>query len=239
MSAPCVLVLAGLDPSGGAGILADAEAIRAGGARPLCVPTAITVQTTRSVRRWEPVAHSLLTACTRALLEEENIRAVKVGMIGEAKTAKLIREWLSHRRDLPVVVDPVLQASSGTLLFKGSLEAAREAYLSLAEGGVLTPNLAEAQVLADGPPDAAKLLAKGPRAVLLKGGHLPGDPVDVLATAEGIEEFRAPRIKVTARGTGSRLSSAMAAGLARGVKLREAVIGAREFVRAYLSRQAA
>src|SRR5260370_4348272 len=111
MSAPCVLVLAGLDPSGGAGILADAEAIRAGGARPLCVPTAIPVQTPRSVRRWEPVAHSLLTARTRALLEEENIRAVKQGMIGEAKTAKLIRGPLSHRRDLPAVVEPVLSAS--------------------------------------------------------------------------------------------------------------------------------
>jgi hydroxymethylpyrimidine/phosphomethylpyrimidine kinase len=74
--------------------------------------------------------------------------------------------------------------------------------------------------------------------VLLKGGHLPGDPVDVLATAEGIEEFRAPRIKTTARGTGCRLASAIAAGLSREVQLRDAVVGAREFVRAYLSRHA-
>src|SRR5260370_10729696 len=96
MSTPCVLVRAGLDRRGGGGILADAEAIRAGGARPLCVPTAITVQTTRSGRRWEPVAHSLFTACAHALLEEENIRAVKGGMIGGAKTAKLIPEWVSH-----------------------------------------------------------------------------------------------------------------------------------------------
>jgi hydroxymethylpyrimidine/phosphomethylpyrimidine kinase len=235
---PGVLCIGGLDPSGNAGIMADAEAVRAAGARPLCVATAITVQTTRTVKRWEPVAPALVGECAHAMLLEENVRGVKIGMIGDAKIAKVIYELLQHRRDLPIVVDPVLQASSGTLLFKGSLDAARDSYLALAHGSVLTPNLAEAQVLLDGSPDAQALVARGPKAVLLKGGHLPGDPVDVLATAEGVEEFRAPRIKANARGTGCRLASAMAAGLARGVKLRDAVVGAREFVRAHLSRQA-
>jgi hydroxymethylpyrimidine/phosphomethylpyrimidine kinase len=235
---PGVLCIGGLDPSGNAGIFADAEAVRAAGARPLCVATAITVQTTRTVKRWEPVAPALVGECAHALMLEENVRGVKIGMICDAKIAKVIFELLQHRRDLPIVVDPVLQASSGQLLFKGSLDAARDSYLALAHGSVLTPNLAEAQVLLDGSPDARALVAKGPKAVLLKGGHLPGDPVDVLATSEGVEEFRAPRIKANARGTGCRLASAMAAGLARGVKLRDAVMGAREFVRVYLSRQA-
>lgn len=239
VTSPCVLVLAGLDPSGGGGLLADAEAIRAAGARPVCVPTAITVQTTRAAKRWEPVATALITECAHALLGEENVRAVKIGMIGDAKIAKALFDLLQHRRDLPIVVDPVLQATSGALLFKGSLGAARDSYLALAHGGILTPNLAEAQVLADGPPDARVLLSKGPKAVLLKGGHLPGDPVDVLASAAGVEEFRAPRIKANARGTGCRLSSALAAGLARGVALRDCVLGAREYVRGYLSRQIA
>jgi hydroxymethylpyrimidine/phosphomethylpyrimidine kinase len=237
--APGVLCFGGLDPSGGAGILADAEAVRAAGARPLCVATAITVQTTRAVKKWEAVSAGLIGDCAHALLLEENVRGVKIGMICDAKIAKVIFDLLQHRRDLPIVVDPVLQATSGTLLFKGSLQAARDSYLALAHGAVLTPNLAEAQVLLDGPPDARALVAKGPKAVLLKGGHLPGDPVDVFATAEGgFEEFRGSRIKGTARGTGCRLASAMAAGLARGVKLRDAVMGAREFVRGYLQRQA-
>ena len=238
-NSPGVLAFGGLDPSGNAGILADAEAIRAAGARPLCVATAITVQTTRTVKKWEPVSPGLVGECAHALLLEEGVRGVKIGMIGDAKIAKAIFEILQHRRDLPIVVDPVLQATSGTLLFKGSLQAARESYLALAHGAILTPNLAEAQVLLDGPPDARVLVTKGPKAVLLKGGHLPGDPVDVLATAEGtVEEFKAPRIKATARGTGCRLAAAMAAGLARGVKLRDAVAGAREYVRGYLQRQA-
>lgn len=236
---PGVLCIGGLDPSGNAGIIADAEAVRAAGARPLCVATAITVQTTRAVKKWEPIAPSLVAECAHALILEENVRAVKIGMICDAKIAKVIFELLQHRRDLPIVVDPVLQATSGQLLFKGSLQAARDSYLALAHSSVLTPNQAEAQVLLDGPPDARALVAKGPKAVLLKGGHLPGDPVDVLATIEGaVEEFRAPRIKTNARGTGCRLASAMAAGMARGVKLRDAVMGAREYVRQYLQRQA-
>ena len=239
MAAPGVLCIGGLDPSGNAGIMADAEAVRAAGARPLCVATAITVQTTRAVKKWEPVAPALVGECAHALLLEENVRGIKIGMISDAKIAKVIFDLLQHRRDLPIVVDPVLQATSGQLLFKGSLQAARDSYLALAHGSVLTPNLAEAQVLLDGPPDARALVAKGPRAVVLKGGHLPGDPVDVLATAEGhVEEFRGTRIKTNARGTGCRLASAMAAGLARGVKLRDAVAGAREYVRGYLQRQA-
>src|SRR5260221_6284460 len=114
---PGVLCLGGLDPSGGAGILADAEAVRAAGAKPLCVPTAITVQTSRSVKKWEPVAAGLISECAHALLLEENVRAVKIGMICDAKIAKVIFDLLQHRRDLPIVVGPVLQATSGQLLF--------------------------------------------------------------------------------------------------------------------------
>jgi hydroxymethylpyrimidine/phosphomethylpyrimidine kinase len=235
MSEPCVLVLAGLDPSGAAGLLADAEAVKAAGARPLCVATAITVQTTREARKFEPLSAALVTEMAHALLAEEDVRSIKIGMIADAKIAKAIQELLRPRRDLPVVVDPVLQASSGLLLFKGALQAARDAYLMLAQNAVLTPNLPEAQILLDGPADAQALLAKGPRAVLLKGGHLPGDPVDLLAEAGGhIERFSAPRIHSKARGTGCRLASAIAAGLAQGASLRDAVVAAREVVRRHL-----
>ena len=94
MSAPAVLVLAGLDPSGGAGLLADAETVRALGAYPLCVATALTVQTMRAARRFQPVDPSLIADAMRALLEEEDVRAIKVGMVGDAANARAIRALL-------------------------------------------------------------------------------------------------------------------------------------------------
>ena len=231
MKPPAVLVLAGLDPSGRAGLLADAEAIRAMGARPLCVATALTVQTTRAARSFKAVDAALIGESMRALLEEEDVRAVKIGMVGDASNARAIRALLPQ--GVPVVVDPVLAASSGTPLFSGR---PRE-LLELARGAVLTPNLAEAEALLEGPADARTLLARGPAAVLLKGGHLPGPPTDVLALPANTESFSAGRIPVKARGTGCRLASAIAAGLARGTPVREAVIDARRYVREYLQAQ--
>ena len=231
MKPPAVLVLAGLDPSGRAGLLADAEAIRAMGARPLCVATALTVQTTRAARSFKAVDAALIAESVRALLEEEDVRAIKIGMVGDASNARAIRALLPQ--GVPVVVDPVLAASSGTPLFSGR---PRE-LLELARGAVLTPNLAEAEALLEGPADARTLLARGPAAVLLKGGHLPGPPTDVLALPANTESFSAGRIPVKARGTGCRLASAIAAGLARGTPVREAVIDARRYVREYLQAQ--
>jgi hydroxymethylpyrimidine/phosphomethylpyrimidine kinase len=245
LSPPVVLVLAGLDPSGGSGILADAEAIRSLGARPVCVATALTVQTTRAVRRWEPVQPALVQESAHALLLEENPRAIKIGMIGDARIAEAIAKLLGPRRDLPIIVDPVLEASSGTLLFKGTLQQARDAYLSLSAHAMITPNLLETTALlnlAKQPQDAAAvehaaraLVAKGARAALVKGGHLAGDPVDVLAMGGAAEHFAGSRIHAHARGTGCRLSSAIAVGLAHGQSIREAVVAARRFVREYLT----
>ncbi len=109
-----------------------------------------------------------------------------------------------------------------------------DALLQLARGAVLTPNIAEAELLLGGPADAGLLLAKGPCAVLLKGGHGAADPVDVLATPQGTTRFQASRIPGSRRGTGCRLASALAASLARGIPLLEAVPEAREYVRSYL-----
>jgi len=238
MSSPCVLVLAGLDPSGGAGLLADAEAVRAMGARPLCVATALTVQTTRAARGFEAVKPALVAQSMKALLEEEDVRAIKIGMVGNRPVAAEIAALLLARPRLPLVVDPVLAASSGAKLFEGSSSDARDAYLRLAKGAVLTPNVAEAEVLLGGKLDnplmAAALLGEGAGAVLLKGGHLPGHPTDFLFQPDEEERFSAPRIAATARGTGCRLASAIAAGLARRLSVREAVVAARQLVRDYL-----
>ncbi|HTO99656.1 MAG TPA: hydroxymethylpyrimidine/phosphomethylpyrimidine kinase [Myxococcales bacterium] len=228
MSAPCVLVLAGLDPSGGAGLLADAEAVRASGATPLCVATALTVQTRRAARRYQAVDADLIADSVRALLEEEDVRAIKIGMVGNLANARAIRALLPA--GIPLIVDPVLASSSGAPLFEGPPRS----LLELAAGGILTPNIPEAEALLGGPADVAKLLRQGLAAVLLKGGHLPGTPEDVLATKDGIEIFSAPRIAATGRGTGCRLASAIASGLALGLPLREAVLTARVLVRAHL-----
>jgi hydroxymethylpyrimidine/phosphomethylpyrimidine kinase len=247
MSTPAVLAIAGLDPSGSAGILADAEAIRSLGARPLCVATALTVQTTRAVKRWEPVAPALVAESAHALLLEENVRAIKIGMIGDVKIAEAILKLVQPRGDLPIVVDPVLQSSSGVLLFNGKLEKARDAYLSLSKHALITPNLLEAAALLDlprqpqdgaGVEQAARMLVgKGVRAALVKGGHLQGEPVDALAAGGAAEQFSGPRLKARARGTGCRLSSAIAAGMALGKPMRDAVLDARALVRNYLSAQ--
>ena len=221
---PCVLVLAGLDPSGGAGLLADAEAVRAAGARPLCVATALTVQTSKRARRFETCDVQLVSETVQALLEEENVKAVKIGMIGSAEIALALEQILP--KGLPRVVDPVLRATSGAALLHGPAEV----YLRLAQGALLTPNLAEAEELGEG------LLDRGPGAVLFKGGHSAGAfVVDRLVTKQGSEEFSAERIAGHKRGTGCRLASFIAGRLALSFGLTRSVVEARAYVRTYLS----
>jgi len=242
---PCVLILAGLDPSGGAGLLADAEAIRAAGARPLCVATALTAQTTRRMHGFQPLAPPLALQTARALLEEEPVRAIKVGMVGTVAMAAAVAELLADAR-LPAVVDPVLSASSGAALFQGGPDAARRAYAGLWPYAVITPNALEARILlrleedpldADALERAARgLVARGAFAALVKGGHAGGtESVDVLCTKSACERLAAPRMAgKSARGTGCRLASALAAGLARGASLEEAARSAKDLVARYL-----
>ncbi len=230
-----MLVLAGLDPSGGAGLLADAETIRAFGLRPLCVATALTVQTTRHALRFQPVAPLLVQDSARALLEEEDVRAIKIGMVGAEQVARAIADLLQDFRALPLVVDPVLASSSGAALFKGPLGAA--AYLELMRGAVVTPNLAEAEALAgtrDQETAARALVERGARAALVKGGHLEGDAIDLLCDADGLQRLDGARIAARKRGTGCRLASALAAGLAAGRPLLAAAREAKAYVRGYL-----
>ena len=243
---PCVLVLAGLDPSGGAGLLADAEAVRAAGARPLCVATALTAQTTRRMHGFQPLAPALALQTAHALLEEEPVRAIKVGMLGTSAMARAVAELLA-RAGLPAVVDPVLSATSGAALFQGGPEAARAAYAALWPHAVLTPNAPEARVLLDLPEEprdpealertARELVRRGARAALVKGGHAAGgEAVDVLCTPDACERLSAPRLPgAGARGTGCRLASALAAHLARGEPLSAAARRAKQLVTAYLA----
>lgn len=242
---PRVLVLAGLDPTGGAGLVADLEALLAAGARGWAVATALTAQGPGGARGFEPVSEAMLVAQVDALLDgRERPRAAKTGMLGTAALARVIAERLRAPPlgRVPLVVDPVLLASSGANLLDLGGKTAMDALLPLlARARLVTPNLPELAALAgsDVSTDEAAIRAARrlpARAVLVKGGHRAGAPVDLLVERSRVVRLEGRRRPGTARGTGCRLASAAAGFLARGAALEEAVRGAKRIVEDYLDR---
>jgi len=237
-----VLVIAGSDSGGGAGIQADIKAITALGAFAATAITALTAQNTLGVHAVHPVPGDFLRAQIACVLDDIGADVIKTGMLGDAATIETVCATLeSHARNIPVVVDPVMVAKGGARLLQDeALSTLKRRLLPFAT--LLTPNLPEAEVLAGmeirTPADmrhaAYVLLTLGVPAVLLKGGHLEGDVmVDMLATEAGIEEFPSMRIATRhTHGTGCTMASAIAAGLAQGRSLRDAVVRARAYVRA-------
>jgi hydroxymethylpyrimidine/phosphomethylpyrimidine kinase len=240
-----VLAIAGSDSGGGAGIQADVKTITALGAYAATAITALTAQNTTGVQAVMTVPADFLRAQLVSVLDDIGADAIKTGMLGDARSVQAIAETLYvHAENTPIVVDPVMVAKGGAALMEDSgLIALKRLLLPIA--ALVTPNLPEAEVLCGLPiadlaamHRAAKaLLDLGAPAVLLKGGHLDGDTVtDLLATADGIEAFTAPRIHSRhTHGTGCTLSSAIATGLAQGMTLRAAVLRARAYVRAAIS----
>jgi hydroxymethylpyrimidine/phosphomethylpyrimidine kinase len=237
-----VLVIAGSDSGGGAGIQADIKAITALGAFAATAITALTAQNTLGVHAVHPVPGDFLRAQISCVLDDIGADVIKTGMLGDAATIETVCATLeTHARGIPVVVDPVMVAKGGARLLQDeALSTLKRRLLPFAT--LLTPNLPEAEVLAGmeirTPADmrhaAAALLTLGVPAVLLKGGHLEGDVmVDMLATEAGIEEFPSMRIDTRhTHGTGCTMASAIAAGLSQGRSLRDAVVRARAYVRA-------
>ncbi len=232
-----VLIIAGSDPSAGAGLQQDLKVVTLMGAYGLSVLTAITVQNTQGVHQVEAVAPSLVAAQLQAVLADLPVNAVKIGMLANAG---IVREVAGALRQVaaPIVIDPVLAASDGTPLLEASGLAAFKEEL-LPQATVLTPNLAEAGLLlgrtitdvADMTAAAKDLQRLGPKAVLIKGGHLSGPPVDILAYGEHCYEFTGERLASPhTHGTGCTLASALAACLAQGRTLPEAVKQARALV---------
>jgi hydroxymethylpyrimidine/phosphomethylpyrimidine kinase len=240
---PRVLVVAGLDPSGGAGLVADLEALRSIGAAGWAVATALTAQGPRGARGFEPASEAMLLAQIDALLEgRERPRAVKTGMLASAALARALASRLARPplRRVPLVVDPVLLASSGApLLDLGGASPAAALAPLLARAFLATPNLPELAALTgrDVSTDAAAVRAARAlpaRAVLVKGGHREGAPVDLLVTHDAVTRFAGRRRPGPARGTGCRLASAIAGLLAQGATLEHAVRGAKRAVERYL-----
>jgi hydroxymethylpyrimidine/phosphomethylpyrimidine kinase len=225
MSAAVALTVAGSDPSGGAGIQADLKTFSALGTYGTAVLTALTAQNTRGVTGVHAVPAAFVGEQLRTLLADVTVHATKLGMLGTADVVRQVAAVLADRPAGPVVCDPVMVATSGDRLISGdAVDAVRSVLLPVTD--LITPNVPEAAALLDVAPattveelapQAEALLALGPGAVLLKGGHLGGEEsVDVLVTAAGGLETRRPRITTTAtHGTGCTLSSAIAALAAR------------------------
>jgi hydroxymethylpyrimidine/phosphomethylpyrimidine kinase len=237
---PIALTIAGSDSSGGAGIQADLKTFSAFGVYGASVVTALTAQNTCGVQGVEPVSPGFVAAQLDSVLCDLAVDAIKTGMLADAGIVETVARALRAGPRRPVVVDPVMVATSGDVLLKPeAIGAVRGSLIPLAT--LITPNLAEAAVLldcrkaeseADMRDQARALLGLGCGAVLLKGGHGSGDEaVDVLANAVGVERFASPRLATPhTHGTGCTLSAAIAALLAQGAALAQAVPRAKTFV---------
>ncbi|MEN0075339.1 MAG: bifunctional hydroxymethylpyrimidine kinase/phosphomethylpyrimidine kinase, partial [Paracraurococcus sp.] len=228
-----VLIVAGSDSGGGAGIQADLKAVTALGGYAATAITALTAQNTEGVQGVLPVPAGFLRQQIRVVLRDIGADALKTGMLHDAETIEAVCDELAAEAPgVPLVADPVMVAKGGhRLLQPEAVEALTRRLLPAA--ALVTPNLPEAEVLlgrripdAAAMPEAAMaLLGRGARAVLLKGGHLSGALlVDILATPEGVTRFEDRRIETRhTHGTGCTLASAIAAGLAQGMSLVAAV----------------
>ncbi len=232
-----VLVIAGSDSGGGAGIQADIKTITMLGGHAMTAITAITAQNTLGVSAVHPVPAEMVLAQIDAVASDIGIDAVKIGMIGSAFTAETIAERLAGLGDVPIVFDPVMVASSGAPLADEATVAAFDRLMALAT--IATPNLPELRRLTseeDPVAAALHLVGKHGCAVLIKGGHEEGEALaDALIETDNITSWQGQRIDTTAtHGTGCTLASAIALFLAKGLSLTDAVARAREFVRVAL-----
>lgn len=244
---PIAVTIAGSDSSGGAGIQADLKTFAALRVYGASVITALTAQNTMGVQGIHDVPADFVLAQIESVFSDLSVRAVKIGMLSQVETIVAVAEGLKrHAGTIPIVLDPVMVATSGDrLITDAAVEALRQHLLPLAE--IVTPNLPELGCLIDEPTapnenaavaQGRRLLALGARAALIKGGHADGsESIDHLMGADGtMRRFAAPRIDTrNSHGTGCTLSSAVAAGLARGLPLAEAVSQAKRYVTAAIA----
>jgi len=234
---PVVLSVAGFDPSAGAGIAADLKTFAAHNCYGVAAISALTVQNSQGVAAVHPVDPQVLRESIRCLLADGKVRAIKIGMLSNLATAEVVRELLESTPGLPTVLDPVVTSSNGVQLLDGpGLDFLRRELIPRVS--VLTPNLDEAAALTDLAVDnlesmkasARKLVEMGARAVVVTGGHLE-KAIDVLLDGTEMESFVGDRIRPdNTHGTGCTFSSAVAANLALGRQLRDAVVLAKAYV---------
>ena len=245
MTTPIALTIAGSDSSGGAGIQADLKTFAALGVYGASVITALTAQNTQGVSGIHQVPADFVTAEIDAVFSDLAIGAVKIGMVAELSVIGAIAAGLAKWQPKHVVLDPVMVATSGDRLLKADAVDALRTEL-IPQASLITPNLPEAAALLDAAvattesavaEQGKRLLALGPRAVLIKGGHGQGaESVDYFVTAAATIPLAAPRIATPhTHGTGCSLSSAIAAGLAKGEDMDTAVRGAKALISAAIA----
>jgi hydroxymethylpyrimidine kinase/phosphomethylpyrimidine kinase len=242
---PCVLAIGGLDPSGGAGLPADARAVAAFGAHACCIATAVIAQNTQGVARFEAVSPQMLAAQLDNLLQDVMPRAIKIGMLPDAESVQVVAGRVLALPDVPVVFDTVFAPSSGPQFSnRETIRFIAQKLLPLCT--LVTPNIGEAQVLCDIAAtsitienkadmiEAARCIQSsyGASRVLVKGGHLQdAEALDVLLDGENVIEFSTSRLGgVEVRGTGCLLASAIAAQLAHGVAIEDAIRAAKSWL---------
>lgn len=239
MSKGRVLIIAGSDSGGGAGIQADIKSVTALGGYAATAVTAITVQNTLGVTGVHPIPTEVVEAQARAVLDDIGADAIKTGMLGDLAMVEAVARVIDGAPGIPAVVDPVMVAKGGAALLPNeAIEAVRG--LMVPRAALLTPNAPEAETLtglgvasaADQRRAGEALLKLGARAVLMKGGHIAGERVlDLLITPDGETAFEGERIDTRhTHGTGCTLASACAAGIAQGLPLVEAVARAWDYV---------
>lgn len=233
---PIVLTIAGFDPTAGAGTLADIKTFMALNCYGVAVTTAITVQDSGKVYTSQALAPELIAQTLNVLFEDLPIKAVKIGMLANEEVASVVANCLRNKA-IPIVIDPLAISTSGyRLVTVAAEEIIAKQLFPLAT--LITPNLAEAEYLtkhsinnlADMAQAALKIYQMGPKAVLIKGGHLYGDPIDLCYDGEVYQNFSSVRLARSAHGTGCTLSAAIAAFLAQGHQILAAISQAKLFI---------
>ena len=232
------LTIAGSDSSGGAGVQADLKTFSAIGTYGMSVITAITAQNTQGVFLVEELSEDIIRKQIEVVFEDIEPKAVKIGMVSSSRIVEVIVESLAHYKPKYLVVDPVMIYKSGySLLRKEAKKSLIEELIPMAY--IITPNTLEAEEIVgikintidDMKEAGKKILELGPKYVLMKGGHLEGDAVDVLIGKETFEIYKQERLdRKNTHGTGCTLSSAIASHLALGYEIREAVKLSKEYI---------
>lgn len=236
---PIAFTIAGSDSGGGAGIQADLKTFSALGVFGCSALASLTAQNTLGVQGVYPIPPAFVQQQIHSVLSDLAVGAIKTGMLAQASIIAAVADSLSAYAHIPLVLDPVMVATSGDRLLDEDAVATLIGAL-LPRATIVTPNLHEAAVLLvtdvaqsldDMQRQGEAILALGARAVLMKGGHAHGDATDLLVTAAGVEAFSAPRINTkNTHGTGCTLASAIAAGLAKGLPLSDAVRQAKDYL---------
>ncbi|VAW77441.1 Hydroxymethylpyrimidine phosphate kinase ThiD [hydrothermal vent metagenome] len=235
---PSVLVISGLDPSGGAGIQADIEAIASHGCHPCPVVTNLTCQNTHDIQSFNPVNSAIIEQQVSALISDVDISAIKIGMIGSIELIYSIRDIIKTLPDIPVILDPVLSSGPGTAVSDTRyVKTLAQELLSLTN--ILTPNHLEAQMLANvlgkkckTPHESAQvLLAQNTQYVFITGGHMPGEQLcnSLYQADSNPETFRWQRLPGEYHGSGCTLSASIAGLVAQNKSAITALLEAQEY----------